>query len=98
MLDHLPKKPTKRQIKENMDKLNEQQLKEKEAFEKELDKEHPMMFKKRELIVIFNMIVTSTMKYGDFAIFKPIIEKIEPIVAVASNVPEKQTGLTGVKN
>lgn len=80
-----------------MNKLNAQQQGEKDLLEKELDKEHAVLFKKRELILIFNMLVTAPMKFGDFVVVEPIIKKIEPVVAVASNIPEKPT-LIGVNN
>lgn len=99
--EHRKPKPTKRQIKETMDKMNEAQRKQQEAFEKELDTEHTLKLKKRELIVIFNLLTTVNLKYGDFRVIDPIVKTIEPIVAVASNIPPQQqpqeNPLVGVK-
>jgi hypothetical protein len=89
LLSHLSKKLTKRQIEIMDNKLDEKKIKEKKILEEELEKEHAVIFKKRELILIFNLLTTLSMKYGDFIVVNPIIKKLEPIVAVASNIPQK---------
>lgn len=75
------------------------------AFEEAMAVEHTLTFTKKELAVIFNLMIGATLKYGDFLHVQPIVQKIEPIVAVASNIPPKQNhkedeliGVTKEKN
>jgi len=65
----------------------QEEAKARAAFEAELEKDHPMVFKKKELIAIFNILTQLQFKYGDWVVLEPIVKKIEPIVAVASNIP-----------
>lgn len=59
-----------------------------ELMEKELNKELTLTFKKKELLVIFNILTRAQFQYGDWLAVKPIVDKIEPIVTVASNISE----------
>lgn len=62
---------------------------EKKVFEAAMDEEHTISLKKKELIVIFNILCKIDMKYGDSLIIAPIVQKLEPIVAVESNITER---------
>lgn len=62
---------------------------EQEAYDKAMSAEHTMAFQKKELIVIFNILTKIDMKYGDSLIIGPIIRKIEPIVAVDTNITKR---------
>lgn len=59
---------------------------EKKAFEAAMNEEHTLVFKKKELVVIFNILTKIDMKYGDSLIIAPIVQKLEKIVAVESNI------------
>lgn len=48
----------------------------------------PMQFTKGELIIIFNVLTRVDMRYGDALQIIPLVQKIEPYVAVASNIPD----------
>lgn len=63
----------------------------KKAFDAEMNREHTVSFKKKELIVMYNILCKIDMKYGDALIVMPIVQKLEPIVAVASNIPQDIT-------
>lgn len=56
-----------------------------------------MIFTKGELLAIFNILTNVSLKYGEYKIVGPIIEKITPIVAVDSNIP-KEPAIVGAKN
>lgn len=71
----------------NDEQLTPDQIKRKMAFEASLNEEHQMTFTKKELLIIFNLMTRMDFKYGDFMNIKPIVDKIEPIVAVETNVP-----------
>lgn len=62
------------------------------AWERSMQEEHRMMFTKAELIVIFNVLTNVQAKYGDFMAIYPIVQKIQPIVAVDSNIPSNPPG------
>lgn len=62
---------------------------EKKAMEEAMNEEHSVTFKKKELIVIFNILCKIDMKYGDSLVIAPIVQKLEPIVAVTSNITER---------
>ena len=76
--------PTKDSYKEEADRKRQEQ------FEKMLEEQHSMVFKKKELILIFNVLTRLDCKYSDFLAIAPIIEKLQPIVAVDTNIPQEQ--------
>lgn len=77
----------------------EEEAKARALFDAEMNKEFSLVFTKKELTVIFNILTSVNAKYGDFLAIKPIVDKVEPIVAVASNIPPKDDPiLTGIKN
>lgn len=59
------------------------------AYEAAMNVEHTMVFQKKELVVIFNILTKIDMKYGDSLIIGPIVRKLEPIVAVDTNITKK---------
>lgn len=59
------------------------------AFDEAMNAEHTLTFKKKELIVIFNILTKIDMKYGDSLIISPIVQKLEPIVAVDTNITKQ---------
>ena len=93
---HKPKQPTKKEGQEIMEKLTTEELKEKAEFEKQLDELHTVEFKKRELIFIFNILASSPMKYGDFELAQPVVEKLKPIVLAKPTKKTDENKLVGV--
>lgn len=68
------------------------------AFEATLEEEHTLVFKKKELLAIFNILTNVQLKYGDFAVVDPIIKKVMPIVTVDSNIPTApDNSIVGIK-
>jgi len=63
----------------------------KKIVEAAMKEDHTLVFTKYELAVIFNVLTRAQVKYGEAMEFKPIIDKIEPIVAAATNIPEEMT-------
>lgn len=62
---------------------------EQKVFEAALNEVHNVSFKKRELIAIFNILTKIDMKYGDSLVIVPIVQKLESIVAVESNITKR---------
>ena len=51
------------------------------------EEEIPVTFKRKELAVIFNILTRLQVQYGDFKAIDPIVQKIHPHVAVATQGP-----------
>jgi hypothetical protein len=60
---------------------NHEELK---PYDFSLDKDIPMVFKKRQWIIIFNVLVRSSYTLGYASLVQPIVDLIEPFVAQAS--------------
>ena len=67
------------------DTLNPEQKLAKDKFEEALKEMHTIELSKAHLIMIFNLITSISMKYGDFINLLPVIKILEPIVAVESS-------------
>ena len=82
----------------NDQELTPEQLKRKMQFEESLKEEHQVTFTKKELLIIFNLMTRMDFKYGDFVNIQPIVAKIEPIVAVETNIPTNhvEVGFAGI--
>lgn len=79
----------------NMPPNNKPDPKQQVAFEKAMEQEHTLTFKKKELVAIFNILTNVQAKYGDFIVIAPIVEKLHPIVAVDSNIPTDEPIISG---
>lgn len=63
-------------------------MKDAPILDAKLDEEHTVTFTTRDLIVIFNILIGGSYKLGDAVLVKSIVDKLQPLVAVDTNVKE----------
>lgn len=66
----------------------EQQAEAQKKMQEKLDTEVTMTFRFEELLIMFNILTRIDMKYGDSLKIVPLVQKLEKIVAVDSNIPK----------
>ncbi len=62
------------------------------AFEASLKEEHNMVFTKGELLIIFNILTRISLPYSELKVaplISGLVDKINAVVAVDSNIPKK---------
>lgn len=72
------------------------QAKQKEISEKILNQEESITLKRRQWIVIFNILVSQQYRLGDAKIVNDIVDKLQSIVAVDSNIEPKDEPEEGI--
>lgn len=60
--------------------------KELRKLEEDMNKRYTLVFTKRELLILFNVLNTPDYKLGDAKAILPVADKIQAIIAVDSNM------------
>ncbi len=60
--------------------------KELRKMEEDMSKRYTLVFTKRELIILFNVLNAPDYKLGDAKVILPVADKIQALIAVDSNI------------